>query len=177
VQLVDAPSPQVSSIFVSISDVSVRSQQAGWTPIFQGLLTIDLLTLKTQAMSLGFADLPAGTVDQIRLVLDPNGPQYVVLADGTQAPLTIPSGTESGIKLTGTFTVSACRTHTVTIDFDGENSVSAHATGKANHWQLRPVVRVKSEEDSQESCDDAAPDGGISEDGGISSGDGLDGGG
>lgn len=154
--LIDAPSTQVSSIFVTVADVRVHSAQSGWTEVYQGGLTFDLLTLKSQAAGLGIVSLPAGSVDQIRLVLDPNGPQYVVLPDGTQAPLKVPSGTESGIKLIGNFEVKPCNTHTVTIDFDGEHSIFTHPTGHGDEWILRPVVRVKAETDQPATCDSDA---------------------
>jgi len=70
--------------------------------------------------------------------------------------------------------VSACSKHTVTLDFDGKNSIAIHETGGPNaEWILRPVIRVKAEADEAESC---SPDGGsdAGSDGGT--GGGTDGG-
>jgi hypothetical protein len=177
-ELVDAPSPDVKGIVVTIDTVTVHSEQAGWVTVAHGPITVDLLTLQDVSMKLGEVSLPAGTVTQIRLILA-DGPQYVVLADGSHDDLKTPSGQQSGLKLTGNFTVSACNKHTITLDFDGKNSIAYHDTPSPNGWILRPVIRVKAEANEPESCH---PDGGTSDsgtpgggpDGG--SGDGSDGG-
>ena len=73
--------------------------------------------------------------------------------------------------------MSACSKHTVTLDFDGKNSIAYHETGGPNpEWILRPVIRVKAEADEAESC---SADGGTSDSGtpGGSGSDGGDGGG
>ena len=162
VMLTDAPSDSVKSIFVTIDSVTAHSDQAGWVNVFQGPLTVDLLTLQGTSMKLGQVTLPAGTVSQVRFVLTDNGPQYVVLDDGSQAPLKVPSGSESGLKLNGPFTVSACNKHTLVIDFDGKNSIAYHQTGSDLGWILRPVIHVKTEADDVEPCtpDRGSPDAG-----------------
>ena len=162
VMLTDAPSDSVKSIFVTIDSVTAHSDQAGWVNVFQGPLTVDLLTLQSTSMKLGQVTLPGGTVSQVRFVLTDNGPQYVVLDDGSQAPLRVPSGSESGLKLNGPFTVSACNKHTLVIDFDGKNSIAYHQTGSDLGWILRPVIHVKTEADDVEPCtpDRGSPDAG-----------------
>jgi Domain of unknown function (DUF4382) len=173
VALVDAPSPDVKGIVVTIDTVTAHSEQAGWVTVAHGPITVDLLTLQDVSMKLGEISLPAGTVDEIRLVLAAAGPQYVVLADDSHAPLKTPSGAESGEKLKGKFEVSACTKHTVTLDFDGKNSIAYHETGGPDpEWILRPVIRVKAEADEAESC---SSDGGTS-DSGTPGGSGSDGG-
>ena len=162
IMLTDAPSDSVKSIFVTIDSVTAHSDQAGWVNVFQGPLTVDLLTLQSTSMKLGQVTLPGGTVSQVRFVLTDNGPQYVVLDDGSQAPLKVPSGSESGLKLDGPFTVSACNKHTLVIDFDGKNSIAYHQTGSDLGWILRPVIHVKTEADDVEPCtpDRGSPDAG-----------------
>jgi len=161
IELVDAPSPDVKGIVVTIDSVTVHSEQAGWVTVAHGPITVDLLTLQNVGMQLGEVSLPAGTVTQIRLILA-DGPQYVVLADGSHDDLKTPSGQESGLKLSGQFTVSACNKHTITLDFDGKNSIEYHDTPSPNGWILRPVIRVKAEADEPASCH---PDGGTSDSG------------
>jgi len=152
VALVDAPSPDVKGIVVTVDSVTAHSDQAGWVTVAQGPITVDLLLLQDVAMKLGEISLPAGTVSEIRLILA-DGPQYVVLADGSHASLKTPSGQQSGEKLQGPFTVSACERHTVTIDFDGKNSIAYHQTGGPDpEWILRPVIRVKTEADDVLPC-------------------------
>ena len=160
IELVDAPAPDVKGIVVTIDSVTVHSEEAGWVTVAHGPITVDLLTLQDVGTQLGAVSLPAGTVTQIRLVLA-DGPQYVVLADGSHDDLKTPSGQQSGLKLTGQFKVSACNKHTITPDFDGKNSIAYHDTGSPNGWSLRPVIRVKAEADEPESChaDGGAPPG------------------
>jgi hypothetical protein len=153
VELVDAPSPDVKGIVVTIDTVTAHSEEAGWVTVTHGPLTVDLLTLQDVALKLGEVSLPAGTVSEVRLQLDPAGPQYVVLTDDSHAPLKTPSGSTSGEKLKGPFTVSACSKHTVTIDFDGKSSIAYHETGGPDpEWILRPVIRVKTEAVEAQSC-------------------------
>ena len=162
IRLTDAPTDSVKSIFVTIDSVTVHSDEAGWVSVFQGPLTVDLLTLKDTSMQLGQVTLPAGTVSEVRFILADGGPQYVLLDDGSQAPLKVPSGTESGVKLKGTFVVSACNKHTLILDFDGKNSIAFHETGSDLGWILRPVIHVKAEADEAEPCssDGGTPDAG-----------------
>ena len=175
VALVDAPSPDVKGIVVTVDSVTAHSDQAGWVTVAQGPITVDLLALQDVAMKLGEISLPAGTVSEIRLILA-DGPQYVVLADGSHASLKTPSGQQSGEKLKGPFTVSACERHTVTIDFDGKNSIAYHQTGGPDpEWILRPVIRVKTEADDVLPChadggaDSGQPSGSVT-DGGTGGG-------
>jgi hypothetical protein len=178
VALTDAPSPDVKSIVVTIETVTAHSDAAGWVTVAQGPITVDLLSLQDVSMKLGEISLPAGTVSEVRLILVDGGPQYVVLADGSQAPLKTPSGAQSGEKLKGPFTVSACERHTLTLDFDGKSSIAYHQTGGPDpEWILRPVIRVKTEADEVLPChadgglpDSGLPPGGPGTDGGATGG-------
>lgn len=174
VALTDAPSPDVTGIVVTIDSVTAHSDEAGWVTVAHGPITVDLLTLQDVSMKLGEISLPAGTVSEVRLILADGGPQYVVLADGSHAPLKTPSGAQSGEKLKGPFTVSACERHTLTIDFDGKNSIDYHQTGGPNsEWILRPVIRVKTEADEVLPCH---ADGGVADSGLPPGSPGTDGG-
>lgn len=79
---------------------------------------------------------PAGKIKEIRLVLGSNN---TVKTGGEIHPLTIPSGSESGLKLKidrnldGPF-------DSVTIDFDAAMSVAQEADG----FKLRPVLKILS---------------------------------
>jgi hypothetical protein len=64
VQLVDAPSPDVKGIVVTIDTVTAHSDQGGWVTVAHGPITVDLLTLQDVAMKLGEVTLPAGTVSE-----------------------------------------------------------------------------------------------------------------
>ena len=96
IQLVDAPSPDVKGIIVTIDTVTAHSEEAGWVTIAHGPTTVDLLTLQDVTMKLGEVALPAGTVTEVRLQLVEAGPQYVILADGSHAqPGSAPMNTKA----------------------------------------------------------------------------------
>jgi len=101
--------------------------------------TYNLVALQNGVFTtLGLAhDIPAGSYDQIRLVL---GDGSNVVQDGVADPLTVPSGMQSGIKVKGSFDVPAGGTVDVIIDFDAARSI--HDTGNGKHI-LRPVLRFE----------------------------------
>ncbi len=174
-ELVDAPTHQAKEINVTIEKVTAHSSTAGWVTVFdQGPVTVDLLTLQTRVMQLGFANLPPGKITQIRLYLTEGGTQNVVLPDDSVAPLKVPSGVQSGIKIHGPFELSACDITTVTLDFDGHKSIWYHPTGNGGEWILRPVIRMKKVQSQSTTCDGTPTGGGSGSTGG---GNGSTGGG
>lgn len=156
-ELVDAPNRQVKEINVTIKRVTAHSSEAGWVEVFKnGPVTVDLLTLKTRVMDLGFANLPAGKITQIRLYLEENATQNVVLPTGEIEPLKVPSGVQSGIKIKGPFDLGSCNVTTVQLDFDGHKSIWYHPTGNGGDWILRPVIRTKKVGTQSTSCNGPA---------------------
>ena len=158
VNLMDAPNPAVDQIVVNVTKVTAHSTTAGWVTIgpMTSPLTVDLLKLQTYATSLGLVSLPAGTVTQIRLLISRDGNYVVPSGSTTQAPLVVPSGYESGIKILGPWDVPACTRLTVTLDFDGKNSIEYHLADGT--WILRPVIRPVKADGTAISC--TAPPGG-----------------
>lgn len=155
VNLVDAPNPAVDEIWVNVERVVAHSTSAGWVTVSTTPVLVNLLALQTESASLGFVNLPAGTVTQIRLVVSSDG-NYVVTG-GNKVPLDVPSGSESGIKIIGPWEVPECSRLTVTLDFDGKNSI--HLADRGDLYNLRPVIRVKKAEVAEIGCT-STPDGG-----------------
>jgi len=160
--LVDAPATQAKEIWVKVTEVNVHHSASGWVSVFpQPLpapqeLVIDLLTLQVpnDALGLGLVDLPPGTVTQIRLVVAPDG-NKVVLPDGREETLKVPSGAQSGIKIHGPWDITECHRTTLTIDFDAQKSIWYHPTSHGEPgdlWILRPVIRMKSEVVEEVGC-------------------------
>lgn len=158
IALVDAPNPGVEHIYVNITGVRAHSAQSGWTDIAMNApapLEVDLLALQASVLDLGLAKLPAGTVTQIRLLVAKDANNRVVVS-GVESPLKVPSGYESGIKIKGPWQIASCEKATVTIDFDGLQSLT-HPTGSNTEWILRPVIRVKKAESAPVACEPSEP--------------------
>jgi len=152
VSLADSPACGYEHVYVTVDHVEISSDGNGWTtiPVSTGLGRIDLLNLTNGALlSLGQAPLPAGTYQQVRLVLKANGSaapwaNSVVLAGTTtESALTTPSGQQSGYKIIGPFTVQAGTLADLVLDFNACKSiVVAGASGK---YLLKPVVMAIAE--------------------------------
>ena len=156
IRLVDAPSTTVTQIVVTITKVEAHVN-GQWETLSSTTNTVDLLKLQGGTFALlGVTTIPAGKITQFRLYVTDAGPNYVVTPDQKQHPLTVPSGDESGIKLKANLDVGPCSQGSITLDFDGKNSIFTHpvGSGAGDEWILRPVVRLKSASLSG-SCNDS----------------------
>ena len=80
--------------------------------------------------------IPERQIKEIRLILGPNN---TIKNNGTIFPLTIPSGSESGLKIK--FSKKLDQTlNILLIDFDAAMSVSQNGSGS---YILKPVIRIK----------------------------------
>ncbi|MDR7295965.1 hypothetical protein J2X16_001304 [Pelomonas aquatica] len=153
VSLTDAPACGFDHVYVTVekvrvhSNASAESNDAGWTDITLATpQRIDLLSLSNGAMTtLGQAQLPAGTYQQLRLVLlantaaNPLANSVVVTGGGEQAVDT-PSAMQSGLKLNAGMTVESSKVADFAIDFDACKSfVRAGNSGKV---LLKPVLAL-----------------------------------
>jgi hypothetical protein len=158
VELVDAPNPAVSEIWVNVTAVRAHAASTGWMDIaaFDPPMALDLLKLQESAVQLGLANLPAGTVTQLRLLVSSEGNSVTVAADAgpVSVPLKVPSGAQSGIKIKGPWTIDSCTQTTVTLDFDGNKSIWYHPTNQGDQWILRPVIRTKKVAQSPGTCEE-----------------------
>jgi hypothetical protein len=133
----------------------------GWIDLPTHTVTVDLLQLQGGTFALvGIGAFPVGHVTELRLWVLDSGPNYVVTPDGAKHPLVVPSGDEAGIKIVGGFDLPDCAKGSITLDFDGKNSIFVHAIGGGapDQWLLRPVVRLRAV-DAVSTC----ADGGASE--------------
>jgi hypothetical protein len=99
----------------------------------------DLLEFKNGMDTLlAEAEIPAGTVEQMRLVLGTNNS---IVVDGISYPLTTPSAQESGLKLNFNTTFVANGSYNLWIDFDASKSILQTGNGS---YKLKPVIRAYS---------------------------------
>lgn len=141
VRLVDAPSSGYQEVNVDVRRVEIASD-GDWIVLGTPNRVVNLLAL-TGGVSDTLVDgatLPAGHYGQMRLVLGPDN--SVKLLDGTVAPLKVPSGQQSGVKLVVNFDVQPGTTADVYIDFDAHRSVFVHEAGASGKYILRPTVRA-----------------------------------
>jgi hypothetical protein len=141
VSLVDAPSSGYLEVNVDVQTVQIAGSD-GWVVLGTPNRVVNLLAL-TGGVAETLVDgvtLPAGRYGQMRLVLGPNN--TVKLLDGSVHPLKVPSGQQSGVKLTVNFDVKAGTTADVFIDFDAHKSVFVHEAGASGKYIMRPTVRA-----------------------------------
>lgn len=85
------------------------------------------------------ADIPAGRIQQIRLVL---GDDNSIVVDGVESKLETPSAQQSGLKLNIHQDVDAGVVYKMILDFDASRSIVTTGSGK---YILKPVIRTSLE--------------------------------
>lgn len=151
VRLTDAPSDDLESAVIYISEVSLKGGDASASDhvISSTKASFDLLTLQNGVMAtLATATVPTGTYSQIRLLVDSARVTLKAghtFADGsTTAKLTVPSGSETGVKVSFSPPVTVTEGQTVLlVDFDVSQSFvfqgpSDHPTSVS----FRPVLHA-----------------------------------
>jgi hypothetical protein len=156
--LTDAPACGYDHVFVTVTQVSINSNLDGtgsWNDI--NLATpkkIDLLSLTNGALEdLGQKALPAGTYQQLRLVLVPNvngsatfNNSVVPSGQTAEVALKTPSAAQSGIKVNtrAPFTVQPGTLVDLVLDFNACKSIvttgSSNGHNGASGYLLKPVI-------------------------------------
>lgn len=137
IMLTDAPAIY-DEVIIDIQEVQLHSEAEGWITVSLENPGIYNLLEFSNGMDvfLGTCEIPAGVISQMRLVL---GPENSVVVDGTEYPLTVPSGSSSGLKLNVHEEVAAGYSYVFWIDFDAARSI--HKTGNGK-YMLKPVIRM-----------------------------------
>jgi hypothetical protein len=140
VRLTDAPDPSVKEVWVDIREVKLMMSDtseitlAGAHPGIYNLL--DLTNGKDTILA--DAEIPVGTISQIRLVLGDNN--YIITKSGEKMMLTTPSAQQSGLKVKINQAVTGGVLYRLILDFDaGKSIVKAGNSGK---YILKPVLRI-----------------------------------
>jgi hypothetical protein len=146
VWLTDAPG-DYEEVNVEIEGVEIHASENdngnGWKSLDVDDHVINLLDLTNgKDTLLGSTEIPAGKISQIRLKLGDNN---TVKIDGKTYNLTIPSGSQSGLKLQVHETFVEGVTYKILLDFDVARSIVL--TG-SNQYKLKPVIRTITEAQS-----------------------------
>lgn len=143
VRLTDSPG-DYEEVNVDIQAVQIHKSETadekGWITLNQinpGIYNL-LDFANGRDTLLGSADLPAGRISQVRLVL---GNQNSVRLKGQtqRLPLNTPSGQTSGLKVKIDTDLKEDVTYVVLLDFDAARSVVERGNGDYN---LKPVIRT-----------------------------------
>lgn len=141
IRMMDAPSPyNYDAVYLDVIGVEVNvDKESGdpeWISLHSGAGVYNLLTLVNGAeVVLGNEEIPAGRIEQVRLIL---GSGNTIVVDGRSHPLTVPSGSESGLKINVHQDLKADGDFSLMLDFDAAHSI--HVTGNGE-YQLKPVIR------------------------------------
>jgi len=138
--LVDSPST-LDSVIICVTRVEVHKSgsdsTSGWIVINDSTRYFDLLLLTNGASSvLGDTTLTAGKYTQIRLII---GTGSYVIDQGVKHDLEIPSGSQTGLKLTHQFTIEDGKLYELILDFNVDKSIIITGNGK---YKLKPTIRV-----------------------------------
>lgn len=141
VRLTDGPT-NLAEVNVDIKEVRVKfsddSSINGWITLNTNAGIYDLLKLRNGVDTLiASAPLPKDVVKEIRLVLGSNN--SIKDTFGVVYPLTIPSGSESGLKIKVSKKLNA-DLETLIIDFDAALSILQTGIGD---YKLKPVLKIK----------------------------------
>ena len=141
VRLTDAPTAY-EEVNVDIREVRVKFSDdtlsnSGWVTLTTYPGIYNLLAYQNGVDTLlGTGVFPLQVVKEIRFILGPNN---TIKDAGVVYPLTIPSGSESGLKLKINKALHATL-ETIIIDFDAALSVKKEGPGD---YKLRPVLKIK----------------------------------
>src|SRR5687767_5053267 len=116
--------------------INMTNDSSGWQTVKSVPGIYNLLELQNGIDTLvGAAEVPAGTLKEIRLIL---GSENSIMIDSVIHPLTIPSGSESGLKIKLNKKLEA-GTDALIVDF-----VAALSVVKVDeqNYHLRPVLRI-----------------------------------
>jgi len=143
----DTPVDGAQSVVVAFTGVTLQGPDGRKTVTFPQEKTIDLLALQGTSSNALLADttVTAGKYQWVRLNLDLAN-SYIVTSGGSQYPLTIPSGSQTGLKLVSGFTVAQGGQASYMIDFNLRKSLTMTQTPAGTTYILKPALRLIDEQ-------------------------------
>ena len=142
IRLTDAPT-NLKEVNVDIQQINVKfdddtsNTSSGWVALQTNARVYNLLRLQNGIDTLlASAPVQQGILKQIRFVLGPNN--TVKDTFNVVSPLTIPSGSESGLKIKISKKLGLTL-ETLVLDFDTDLSIKKESSG----YKLRPVIKLK----------------------------------
>lgn len=128
--------PDLIEKFLRKKEAAADDTESGWTSLDVNEGVYNLLDLTNGLDTLlATAELPAGKISQIRLILGNNNN---LLLDGTEHALATPSAQQAGLKLNLHAELQEGVTYTLLLDFDAARSIVRRGNGT---YLLKPVIR------------------------------------
>ncbi len=143
IHMTDKPAiGNISAVTVNVVRLEIHKNgsdsTSGWQLLSDSAQTVNLLDLTNgKNKLLATKDLDPGTYSQIRLILGTNN---TVTSDGNDYALTIPSSTQTGIKINANITVNAGDTYNILLDFNAAQSI--HKTGNGRFMMNPLFIRL-----------------------------------
>lgn len=135
-KITDAPA-EFDALNIDVQGIQAHTEAQGWVDVSSSLGTINILSyVNGNTALIADAQLPAGDVDQIRLVLGTNNS---IVVNGSTTAISMPSSLQAGLVVNVNTELQAGGSYEWTIDFDAAQSVMA---GAAGGFELRPVLRL-----------------------------------
>ncbi len=143
----DTPVDGAQSVVVAFTGVTLQGPDGTRTITFGQEKTVDLVALQGTSSNalLAGTTVTAGHYQWVRLNLDLNK-SYIVTGSGTRYPLTVPSGSQTGLKLVSGFTVAQGGQASYMIDFDLRKSLTMTQTPSGTTYILNPALRLINEQ-------------------------------
>jgi hypothetical protein len=122
---------------VEIQQVSVHMAGGDWInlPTRAGIYNLLVLQNGIDTPLVNTTQLPTGKITQMRLIL---GTHNTVMVNNSMYPLTVPSGSETGIKLIGNEAITVNQLLVVKLDFNADASV----VDSGSTYLLKPTIQV-----------------------------------
>lgn len=143
VNMIDSPGSfdAVNIVVDSVqAHIATSDSTSGWVTLNSTPASYNLLQLTNGVNAvIGKATVPAGRYSQVRLFI---GSGSNVVVAGTSYPLTIPSGTQSGLKLNVDATIQSNITYLLTLDFNASQSIVVTGNPLGGNFLLKPVIHV-----------------------------------
>ncbi len=139
----DTPVDGAQSVVVAFTGVELMGPNGQQSFSFASEKTIDILQQQgtNSASLLSGESVSAGDYQWIRLDIDAAN-SYIVTSDGAQHALTIPSGSQSGLKLVSGFTVAEGSQADFLIDFNLRQAITQSNAGGSTSYMLTPALRL-----------------------------------
>ncbi len=142
VMMIDAPASQLSELHVRMTRVTLTNRSLATVTVLEDRDIpddIDLLALANDPLSLGSAELLAGSYTHLTVEFsDEPGAHWLVTSDGQRRDVQLADGNRQlQVLLLPDFNLQAGSVATLLLDFSGAASVHQRSDGT---WVLQPVV-------------------------------------